>query len=117
MFFDDDGRVRDWLTDIVENAARIANYVKDLSLEQFKSDWTPRDASERCLERVIEACVRLGPERLALLVPDQSLKKIRGLGNILRHAYDRIDDQVIWDTLTQDIPALRAACERMLAAP
>ena len=39
---------------------------------------------------------------------------MRGLGNFLRHSYDRVDTKLVWDTVKEDVPALRAACERAL---
>ena len=114
--YSDDERVHDWLRDIVDNSDWIATYIGGLNFDQFLSDRMRRDAAERCLERIIEASVRLGPERLARIAAGQPLHEVRGLGNVLRHAYDRIDPKLIWDTLTDDIPKLRAACERALAA-
>ena len=73
-----------------------------------------RDAVERCIERITEASVRVGPERLARLAPDLPLHQVRGLGNILRHEYDRINPKLIWDTAKVDLPALRAGCEAAL---
>lgn len=48
-----------------------------------------RDAVDRCLERFCEAVNRLG-SRAEPLMPGQPWKDIRGMGNRLRHAYDRI---------------------------
>ena len=116
MFSDDDDRVQDWLRDIIDNGDWIATYVGGLTLDEFVADRKTRDASERCLERIIEASVRLGTERIARIADGQPLHKVRGLGNVLRHSYDAVDAKLIWDTLTEDVPALRAACERALAA-
>ncbi|MCF3640064.1 DUF86 domain-containing protein [Rhizobium sp. TRM95111] len=47
------------------------------------------------LETVSEACRHI-PDDLLLLAPDIPWKKIRGIGNVLRHEYHRIADDVIW---------------------
>jgi uncharacterized protein with HEPN domain len=39
---------------------------------------------------------------------------VSDLGNVLRHAYDQVVDQRIWDVVTNQLPALRAAVEAML---
>lgn len=114
MFSDDDERVHDWLRDIVDNGNWIAKYLDGMSFDQFRSDRMRRDAAERCLERVIEASVRLGPERIARIAVGQPLHEVRALGNVLRHSYDTVDAKLIWDTLTNDVPKLRAACEQAL---
>lgn len=47
------------------------------------------------------------------------LRKFRGMGNILRHEYHQIADDVIWGVIAQDLPALKtvvkAMRERMLS--
>jgi uncharacterized protein with HEPN domain len=37
------------------------------------------------------------------------------MGNILRHAYHRIDDKVMWDTVKEELPAMREAVIKALA--
>lgn len=34
-------------------------------------------------------------------------RKVRGMRNVLAHRYGAIDVGVLWETITQDIPALR----------
>lgn len=107
-------RARDWIGDIVENATRVASYVDGMDFDRFAADHMVRDAVERCIERITEAAVRLGPERLARIAPQTVLHQVRGLGNLLRHEYDRVNVRVIWNTVTTDLPPLRAACEAAL---
>jgi uncharacterized protein with HEPN domain len=83
------------LVDIVENAERIETYLAGLSRAAFKLDGRMRDAVERCVERVCEAVVRLGDHAEAVM-PSHPWSDIRGTGNRLRHAYDRVDVDVIW---------------------
>jgi uncharacterized protein with HEPN domain len=47
-------------------------------------------------------------------MPDQPWHKIRALGNRLRHEYDAIREDRLWDIVQIDLPALRAACEDAL---
>ncbi len=48
--------------DIVENIDRIEQYVLGLDCAAFLADRKTIDAVERCLARVSEAAVKLGPE-------------------------------------------------------
>lgn len=41
---------------------------------------------------------------------------MRGLGNRLRHDYDTINVVQLWVLIERDLPALKDACERALAA-
>ena len=85
----------DSLADIIENAERAAGYIAGMDRAAFEADGRTRDAVERCVERVCEAVYRLGDQAEALM-PGHSWGDIRGTGNRLRHAYDRIDPGVIW---------------------
>lgn len=39
--------------------------------------------------------------------------KMYGIRNILAHAYIKIDDKVIWDTVVNDIPSLKQRLEEI----
>ena len=41
-------------------------------------------------------------------------RRIVGIGNVIRHDYDEIDDRVMWDTATQKLLPLKDAVQRML---
>jgi uncharacterized protein with HEPN domain len=88
--------------------------VAGLDRDGLANDGLRRDAVERCLERICEAGFRLG-DRAEALMPGQSWRAIRGLGNRLRHAYDRIDLTVIWGVITERLPALKADATAALA--
>jgi uncharacterized protein with HEPN domain len=99
--------------DILENLERIQDYVAGLDRETFGGDTLRRDAVERCLERISEAASRLG-EKAAELAPSQPWADIRGLGNRLRHAYDRIDLDILWNTVRDRLPSLKADAQQAL---
>jgi uncharacterized protein with HEPN domain len=42
-------------------------------------------------------------------------RNIRGLGNWLRHQYDRIDLETIWRTVNADLPPLLQAVESAIS--
>jgi len=46
--------------------------------------------------------------------PSIPWRKARGMRNRLVHGYDKIDIQVLWDTITDDLPPLIAELERIL---
>jgi len=103
----------DCLADILENIARIDGYVRGLDRRAFGADGRRRDAAERCLERICEAATRLG-DTAATMMPDQPRSDIRGMGNRLRHAYDRVGLEFVWDTVRDDLPTLKSDIERAL---
>ena len=82
-------RPLDRFNDIIDNIDALAGYTAGVDETQFLADRKTRDACERCLARISEAAIKLGPlaEQLA---PNQPWNQIRGLGNRLRHAADAL---------------------------
>lgn len=103
------------LHDIVENAERIASYIAGYDYARFISDPKTLDAVERCLHRITEAVIKIGPERMAHISPMTSADAVRGMGNALRHDYDMIDLSIIWKTVMDSLPALADDCRRALS--
>jgi uncharacterized protein with HEPN domain len=104
------------LEDIIENADSIARYLAGLDFDDFTADQMRIDAVERCLMRLTEAAIRIGPDRMTEIAPELPMRQVRGLGNVLRHAYELIDLRTIWDTAVTSVPVLREACAAVLAA-
>ncbi len=93
--------------DMLENIERITSYVAGMDRDTFQQDGRTRDAVERCLERICEAAFRLGDEAAALM-PKQPWGNIRGMGNRLRHGYDRLSLSVVWAAIQDELPSLEA---------
>ena len=81
--------------DILENIILIEEFTSGMDLNSYQEDLKARNATERCLERIGEAAKKLGKvaEELCPTVPWPGL---RGLGNFLRHEYDRVDPGRVW---------------------
>lgn len=65
-------------------------------------------AVERKLLSISEAAVRLGGEA-DKLCPGMRWRDIRGIGNRLRHQYDRVDVEIVWNTVTEQLPLLKTS--------
>ena len=103
----------DSLHHIIENAERVARYLTGMDRQSFEQNEWARDAVERCIERICEAAHRLG-EHAEELMPGQPWGDIRGMGNRLRHAYDRINIDIIWKTARVRLPELADEAKRAL---
>jgi uncharacterized protein with HEPN domain len=79
-----------------------------MSFNAYASDEKAIDAVERCLQRISEAAQKVG-DYLDELYPDAPWKAARGLGNILRHKYDEVADDLVWGAIETEVPKLRAA--------
>ncbi len=101
------------LRDILESIDHINSYLVDASLEDYLADRKTRSAVERELQIISEAAIRLGGEA-DTLCPGPDWNDIRGMGNILRHVYHRVDDQIIWNAIQEDLPPMRKAVDGAL---
>jgi len=101
------------LHDILEATEAIERYVVGKDLSAYRRDVMLRDAVERNLERLSEAARQLSPS-LKRLRPETPWRDIADLGNVLRHAYDRVDERIVWETLKKDLPPLKAAVEALI---
>ena len=107
-------RERDRLLDIVENAQYVAAYLNGINLQQFAGSRMTVDAIERCLQRITEAVIRIGEQRMVTIAPEVPFHALRGLGNRLRHEYDMIDHEVIYAAAVNDVPRLAERCRTAL---
>jgi uncharacterized protein with HEPN domain len=55
------------------------------------------------------------PPDLLARYPDAPWSAIIGIGNILRHEYQRLDDKQLWEIATIHLPRLQLVVEQMLA--
>ena len=93
------------MLDIVENSTVILDYTAGMDRQAFARNRLVRDGVERCLERISEAASKLGGTAETLL-PDHPWRQIRDLCNILRHAYDNVDEEIVWSIVKERLPAL-----------
>jgi uncharacterized protein with HEPN domain len=100
--------------DMLKAIGLIEQFVEDMDFAAYEADIKTRAAVERQLQIVTEAAYRLKPEDEPLC-PGPDWRKIRNMGNILRHAYDRLNDEAVWITVKDDLPALKQAVTEALA--
>jgi len=93
----------------------IERFTLGMDLDTFRTDPKTVAAVERKLLLISEAATRLG-DRADILCPGLPWRNIRGIGNWLRHQYDRVDVETIWRTVTEELPALHAAVKNALSA-
>lgn len=72
-------------------------------------------ATLRCLEIVGEAA-RHVPETVRQQHPQVPWLQIIGTRNRLVHGYDLVDYDIIWSTITEDLPPLIAELERIVSS-
>jgi uncharacterized protein with HEPN domain len=107
------GSPRARLLPILDEIEGVAAAVKGLTFEQYKASYVHRRKVERAAQIVSEATRALPRDMLARHggVPGTS---IIGIGNILRHEYQRLDDAQLWEIATVHLPALEPAIRQMI---
>jgi uncharacterized protein with HEPN domain len=51
---------------------------------------------------------------MSAVMPDLPVERLRGFGNVLRHAYDDINPALIFRIAREEVPLLRDAAQRAL---
>ena len=91
---------RAWLWDVRQAADSIAAFVQGRSFADYAADLLLRSAVERQFE-------------IAAQLPD--LRRAVAMRNALIHGYREVDNASVWQTIHEDLPALRVQVEALLA--
>jgi uncharacterized protein with HEPN domain len=97
-----------------DEIASLSQELAGVGFETCRKSYGLRRITERAIQIVSEAA-RMLPEELRSRYLDTPWADIIGIGNRLRHEYHRIDDKVLWETATADLPKPQPIIERMLA--
>lgn len=108
-------RVSAYLGHIDEAIERIEAYIRDTTQDQFGTNRLVQDAVIRNLEIIGEASrnvLKIDP-RFQLDHPEVELSSAYQMRNALAHGYFSIDIAMVWRTITNDLPNLKAAIRRV----
>ncbi len=101
------------LEQMLDAIAEIEQFTAGIHFDRYVGDRRTRRAVERSIEIVSEASRSL-PTELKTRHPAIPWSKVAGIGNVLRHDYDVVNDATIWHAATVDLLPLKAAVEVML---
>ena len=105
--------VHKWLTDIVGAIQHIdihLNGKRDFST--YQTNITVRRAVERELEIIGEATNRI--LKVDNTIAISNARRIVDLRNRVIHAYDAVDDVIVWSVVIKSLPALKLEVEQLL---
>jgi uncharacterized protein with HEPN domain len=94
------------LRDILDNIDAIQEFSSGMDFDSFKVDRRTLYAVIRALEIISEATKRL-PTELKERHPAIDWVAVAAAGNIYRHEYESVDEQLIWRTIQHDLDVLR----------
>jgi uncharacterized protein with HEPN domain len=105
----------DYLTDIVQAATKATAFVRGMIFEQFESDDRTLFAVVRALEIVGEAAKRI-PESMRTQHPAVPWSSMAGMRDKLIHEYFGVNQEVVWKTVTEDLPPIIPILQHVLSA-
>lgn len=73
-----------------------------------------QNAIALCLLQIGELTTHLTPEFKRKYTEIQ-WNQIKALRNVVAHDYGKIDTEILWETLQEDIPVLKEYCEKIVA--
>ncbi|MFH0832066.1 MAG: DUF86 domain-containing protein [archaeon] len=120
-------RIKDKIKEIEEYSAELFSAIPaNLELESYKKDFRIKAICERYFEKIIEAIVDLAflmikdrklkipeedTEAFDILANEniisselaQKLKEAKGMRNIIAHEYGKIDDEIVFNSMTEEL--------------
>jgi len=92
--------------DAVSAGKFIIEFTADLSFEEYLHDAKTRFAVERQFEIIGESLNRVRKLAPELLVCISDWQEVVSFRNIIIHAYDKLNDGIVFDTAKNDVPRL-----------
>ena len=107
-------RDRVWLQHMLDHAREATSMVAGRAEADLRADRMLELALVRLVEVVGEAATRISPNTPGSH-PEIPWRVLVGMRNRLIHGYDRISHDVLWDTVTKDLPTLVAQLEQIVS--
>jgi uncharacterized protein with HEPN domain len=103
------------LTDIIDAIELLNAEMSGVTLQEFQTDKRKRWLVERGIEIISEASRHLSSELKGrhLQIP---WRDVAHIGNVIRHNYERIAYDILWNVVRLDLPDLERVCREELAA-
>ena len=98
------------LDEMLEAIDAIREAISGKTFGDFERERLTRLAVQRALEIISEAARRL-PEEILTRHPQLEWRKIKAIGNVLRHEYHRISDKIVWHVAQHELDPLAAVLE------
>lgn len=100
------------LSDILGAIDGVTDATRDVDYDGFTRNWVLKHAAQRAIEIISEASRKI-PSELKARHHEIPWRNIETIGNILRHEYHGIADDVIWEILRKRLPTLKQAILKM----
>ena len=106
-----------FLWDIQQSGQAILEFIANKTFEDYEQERILRSAVEREFVIIGEATNRLlrHDEELAIQITNH--QRIISLRNVVAHEYDDVRNDLIWNTIKNDLPTLISEVTNLLERP
>lgn len=94
------------IEDAIKACELISQFIQDMTKEDFYADAKTKAAVERKIEIIGEALNRIKIIDYDLLARIDNWREIIGFRNVIAHGYDVVEDEIVWESIINDIPLL-----------
>ncbi len=101
-----------YIDHILHSINRILTYTSGKDQNSFKGDQVTQDAVVRQLEIIGEATKRISKE-FREEYPDIPWSDMAGMRDVLIHDYIDVDVDIVWKTVSEDVPFLKGLIEKI----
>jgi uncharacterized protein with HEPN domain len=101
------------LNDVLDAINRIESYVQEVSKDTFFEHLMMQDAVMHQIEIIGEASNRIS-DVFQEEHPELPWMQMRAIRNKIVHDYRGIELEIIWDTVTNNLPGLKTQVEHLL---
>ena len=105
----------DYVRDILEAVGRAMSFTEGMSFDEFEDDEKTVYAVVRALE-VAGGAAKSVPEDMRQRFPRIPWRDLTGMRDKLIHGYFGVSKEIVWKTVTQDLPGLPGLLTEMLRA-
>jgi uncharacterized protein with HEPN domain len=105
-------RAKKCLFDVLISIQRIEEFIGDMNFLVYENDLKTKSAVERQLAIVGEAIRNFEKENSTIQLANA--REIINFRNRLVHAYDSIDDSIVWAIKTNHLPLLKEEITKLL---
>jgi len=105
-------QAKKYLFDILFAIEAIEEFIRDMSFSEYEKDLKTKSAVERQLGIIGEAVNKFAKENT-----DSQLtysREIINLRNRIIHAYDSIDDSIVWAIKVNHLPLLKMEVDKLI---
>jgi len=101
------------LFDISQAIDKIENFCNGISFEHLMEDERTKDAVLRNIQVIGDAAKNL-PKSVVTRHPEVDWSGLAGIRDIVTHRYFRVDWQLVWKSIREELPVLRTQIKALL---